>query len=128
MRGRDRAAGEDIEILPIMDSEVEAVFAFKTCCGIRAFDQNLEIQVRNRGESPVVIQSRFDLQGPDFEERVAAVFPQGGLCLGPGEIRALYAQMDATRWSRAERIVLYDAAGRAYGKALSQGVSPVPPG
>jgi hypothetical protein len=31
-------------IRPIMNSSVEEIFAFKTCCGLRVFDQNLEIQ------------------------------------------------------------------------------------
>ncbi len=30
-----------LEIHPIMNSAVEEIFGFKTCCGLRAFDQNL---------------------------------------------------------------------------------------
>jgi len=39
-------------IRPIMNSSVEEIFAFKTCCGMRVFDQNLEIQITNQKDYP----------------------------------------------------------------------------
>src|SRR5512136_979881 len=50
-------------IRPIMNSSVEEIFAFKTCCGMRVFDQNLEIQITNQNDYPVYVQSYFDLLG-----------------------------------------------------------------
>ena len=67
-----------LEISAAMNSGVEEIFAFKTCCGARAFDQNLEILIKNRGIDPVVVPSYCDLRGirgtcanhhPDAERR-----------------------------------------------------------
>ncbi len=38
-----------LEIRFIMNSPVEDILAFKTCCGLKMFDQNLEIQLINQG-------------------------------------------------------------------------------
>ena len=40
-------------IRPIMNSSVEEIFAFKTCCGMRVFDQNLEILITNQNDYPI---------------------------------------------------------------------------
>ncbi len=52
-----------LEIRPIMNSAMEEILAFKTCCGLKMFDQNLEILIRNTGNDPVTIPSCFRLEG-----------------------------------------------------------------
>ena len=52
-----------LEIRINMNSEVEEVLAFKTCCNLKMADQNLEILIENKGISPVVVPSYFDLEG-----------------------------------------------------------------
>ena len=66
-----------LEIRPIMDSAVEEIFGFKTCCGMRAFDQNLEIHVTNRGERAVRVASRLELRGASDSYRVETLMPAG---------------------------------------------------
>ena len=41
-----------LEIHIIMNSAVEDILAFKTCCGLKVMDQNLEIHVKNSGIAP----------------------------------------------------------------------------
>ena len=38
-----------LNIKCIMNSAVEDILAFKTCCGLKMFDQNLEIHLTNQG-------------------------------------------------------------------------------
>ncbi len=52
-----RSSAMTLFIRPIMNSSVEEIFAFKTCCGMRVFDQNLEIQITNQKDYPVYVQS-----------------------------------------------------------------------
>ena len=52
-----------LEIKPIMNSSAEDILSFKTCCSLNAWDQNLEIHVKNIGNRTVVVPSYFDLEG-----------------------------------------------------------------
>jgi len=101
-------------IRPIMNSSVEEIFAFKTCCGIKVFDQNLEIQITNENDYPVYVQSYFDLLDSSGVHRVETLMPHGTQRIGPGETIAFYCTMDENRWSRAEEIVFHDTEGNAY--------------
>jgi hypothetical protein len=103
-----------LSIRPIMNSAVEEIFAFKTCCGIGVFDQNLEIQITNRGTEPVQIPAYFDLTDRAGVHRIETVMPQGVLSLEPGETKAFYCSMDEGRWESAQEIVLYDVEGNSY--------------
>lgn len=105
-------------IRPIMNSSVEEIFAFKTCCGIKVFDQNLEIQMTNETDSPVYVQSYFDLLDSSGLHRVETLIPHGSQRIGPGETIAFYCTMDENRWSRAEEIVFYDTEGREHSLRL----------
>jgi hypothetical protein len=103
-----------ITIRPIMNSAVEEIFAFKTCCGLKVFDQNLEIHMTNLGVAPVRIQGYFDLALPSGVHRVETLFPPGELLIAPGEIRAFYCTMDETLWEDAESMTFRDTDGRNY--------------
>jgi len=103
-----------LEISPIMNSAVEDIFGFKTCCGMRAFDQNLEIHVRNVGESPIVVPSHFDLQGPWGSRRINTLMPNGDQRILPGEIKAFYCEMDDALWMKARRMVFFDSETNSY--------------
>jgi hypothetical protein len=105
-------------IRPIMNSSVEEIFAFKTCCGMRVFDQNLEIQITNREDDPVYVQSYFDLSGPAGSLRVETLMPHGAQKIESGETIAFYCTMEESLWARAEKIVFHDMQGREHSLQL----------
>lgn len=107
-----------LEIRPIMNTPTQEVFAFKACCGIRNFDHNLEIHVRNVGSSPVVVPSVLDLEGDSWTERIDTLMPHGAHRIDPGEIMAFYCYMDETLWARAKRIIFHDREGREYSVSM----------
>jgi len=94
-----------------MNSPMEEILEFKTCCGLRMLDQNLEIHVRNQGDVPVVVRSCFDLNGERWSRRVETVMPPGEHMLEAGEIMAFYCQMDEALWKKANEVVFHDTAG-----------------
>lgn len=103
-----------LEIRAMMNSSVEAVLNFKTCCGARAFDQNLEIHVHNHGHRPVTVPSRFDLHGDYGTYRVETLMPHGNQVIPPGTTIAFYCSMDEQRWQASRRLVFYDEQGNDY--------------
>ena len=110
-----------LEISAFMNSAVEDIFAFKTCCGMRAFDQNLEIHVKNVGENPVVVPSHFDLQGAWGSRRINTLMPNGDQQILPGEIKAFYCTMDDAIWREAREMVFYDSDKNSYPVDLHPG-------
>lgn len=107
-----------IEISVQMNSAVEDVLNFKTCCGLQAHDQNLEIRVENSGSEAVEMPARFNLEVDGQQLPFFHLMPAEGLVVGPGEVKAFYCQMDEALWARAERIVLFDRGGGVYPVAL----------
>jgi hypothetical protein len=103
-----------LEIRALMNSPVEEIFAFKTCCGVRAFDQNLEIHVTNRSDRMVEVPSYFDLTGDSGSERVDTLMPHGKQRIMPGETVGFYCLMDESRWKAARQMVFYDTEGNSY--------------
>ena len=103
-----------LEIRLIMNSSMEQILEFKTCCGLKMLDQNLEIHVKNQGDMPVVVRSCFDLVGESWSKRVETLMPPGEHLLRTGEIMAFYCQMDETLWKQAGEVVFHDTAGRRY--------------
>ena len=103
-----------LKIKLIMNSSVEDVFAFKTCCGFKAGDQNLEIQIRNVGEQPVVVISEVDLVGKKGVQRIQTLMPHGHHALAPGQIMAFYCTMDETLWSESSELIVLDDQGNRY--------------
>ncbi len=108
-----------LEIKLIMNSAVEDIFAFKTCCGLKMMDQNLEIQVKNIGESAITVPSCFDLDTTDGLHRISALTPAGEHRLAPGEMIGFYCYMDDELWSRANRLVFHDLNGHSYPVGIS---------
>ena len=103
-----------LEIRAIMNSSVEDVLSFKTCCSIRVWDQNLEIHVRNIGDRAVVVPSHLDLEGEHGSQRIHTLMPAGEHRIEPGEIKAFYCYMDETLWNKSRRLVLHDSEGNEY--------------
>ena len=103
-----------LKIHPIFNSPVEEIFGFKTCCNIRAFDQNLEIQLRNVGDRPVVVPSHFDMEGEQGTKRIETLLPSGMQRIQPKDILAFYCYMEENDWNQATRIVFYDDNGNKY--------------
>ncbi len=97
-----------LEMTVIPDSAVADIFASK-CCGGGLPDQNLEIRIANRGEAAVALQSRFRLEGT------------GGRRIAPGEVAALYADMDPALLARFQVIVLFDDGGKTHRFPLAGG-------
>lgn len=103
-----------LEIIPIMNSSAEEVLAFKTCCSLKAWDQNLEIQVRNNGGKPVIVLSYFDLEGGDEMKRIDTLMPNGEQRIEPGQFMSFYCFMDEQVWERAKRLIFFDTEGNTY--------------
>jgi cold shock CspA family protein len=97
-----------------MNSAVEDIFAFKTCCGVRVFDQNLEILITNKGKRLIRIPSYFDMEEESVFHRVDTLLPHGERALEPGQTVAFYCTMDETRWKKVRQIVFYDTGGDRY--------------
>jgi len=103
-----------LEIRPMMNSSAEDVLAFKTCCSLNAWDQNLEIMVKNNGNRPVVVPSFFDLEGGDGVKRIDTLMPSGDQRIEPGRFMSFYCFMDEQVWKRAKRMVFFDTEGNKY--------------
>jgi len=97
-----------------MNSTVEDVLAFKTCCNLKMDDQNLEILVTNNGPSPVEVQSYFDLEGDQETRRINNLMPQPHQVIAPGQVKAFYCQLDESSFKTARRIVMFDKNGQRY--------------
>ncbi|MBW2097002.1 MAG: hypothetical protein JRI80_19265 [Deltaproteobacteria bacterium] len=97
-----------------MNSSAEDVLAFKTCCSLRAWDQNLEIQVKNNGDRPVIVPSYFDLEGDDGVKRFDTLMPNGEQRIEPGRFMSFYCFMDEQVWNKANRLIFFDIEGNTY--------------
>ena len=102
-----------LAITLIPDSAAAEIFAAK-CCGGALPDQNLEIQIENRGPSAVALASRIVLAQEGATRSLDAVCPAGGRLLPPGDVVALYTALDVEILFQYREIVLFDQDGRAY--------------
>jgi hypothetical protein len=102
-----------------MNSCVEDVLGFKTCCGLKMFDQNLEIHVRNLGKSPVKVPGYFDLVADGKVTRIDAVSPGGEQTIPAGEIASFYCYMDQALWDKSDTLIFYDSNGDKYETAIN---------
>ena len=97
-----------------MNSAVEDILAFRTCCSLKAFDQNLEVHITNHGDRGLKVPSYFDLAGESGTQRVETLLPHGEQSLAPGQTIAFYCTMDEKQWERAQQMIFYDSQGNAY--------------
>ena len=111
-----------LEIKAFMNSSVEAIFDFKTCCGMRAFDQNLELRLINQGERRIQVPSSCDLITEHGIQRLDHLMPHGTLTIEPGETAAFYCTMDEAAWGEVREIVFRDAEGREYRQEIYHGL------
>ena len=110
-----------LQINIIMNSAVEEIFAFKTCCGLRVMDQNLEIHVKNIGDRAVTVPSWFDLVGENGSRRISNLTPPGEHRLAPGELIGFYCYMDEELWNKADSVVFHDLEGNTYSVGVHHG-------
>ncbi len=103
-----------LEINIIMNSAVAEIFAFKTCCGLKVMDQNLEIHITNTGQNPVTVPSWFDLETEDGRRRISNLMPAGEHNLAPGEMIGFYCYMDEELWNKAKSLAFQDLDGKVY--------------
>ncbi len=100
--------------MPHMDSGSGEILAFKTCCGLSLRDQNLEILVKNEGETPRRVQSRFEAVAADGVHRVDNLLPSGVQDVPPGQSIAFYVQMDEEIWKRTETLRFFEEDGKVH--------------
>ncbi len=103
-----------LEICPIMNTPAQEFFEFRSCCNIRAFDQNLEIHVTNRSDHTLGVPSYFDLKTEQGSRRIETVMPHGEQLIGPGKTIAFYCTMDEKQWNAGREMVFYDNEGNHY--------------
>ncbi len=97
----------------IPDSAAADIFAVK-CCGGALPDQNLEIQIENRGAAAVAVVSRIALENENETRTFDAVCPAGGRTLPPGDIASLYTALAPEALTCYRHIVLFDREGRPF--------------
>lgn len=114
-----------LEVTVIPDSAVAEIFASK-CCGGGLPDQTLEILVANHGTATVELQSRFRLEGAGQVLDWRAVCPAGGRRIAPGDVAALYADLDPACLGRYRVVVLFDHQGQPHRFPLSGGMETLP--
>jgi hypothetical protein len=98
----------------ILNSTSEEVLAFKTCCGLKVFDQNVEIRVRNTSDHPVSVASYFDIEDEHGVTRVDTLLPHGVQVVQPGALCAFYCALDEARIQKARQLIFYDCDHNAY--------------
>lgn len=108
-----------LEVTVIPDSPVAEIFACK-CCGGGLPDQNLEIRIVNRGSAEITLQSRFRLEGDETLDW-RAVCPAGGRRIAPGDVAALYADLDPALLARFRVLVLFSGDGHLFRFPLAGG-------
>jgi hypothetical protein len=103
-----------LKIRYIMNSDAEEVLAFRTCCNLKMFDQNLEIHITNEGNQAIKLPSYFDLETPTKTKRITTLTPSGIQTIQPGEMKAFYCYMDESLWDRARTMTFYDTSRKGY--------------
>jgi hypothetical protein len=103
-----------LKIRYLMNSDVEEILAFRTCCNLKMFDQNLEIHITNQGDRPVRIPCYFDLETPTETKRITTLTPSGEQVIQPGEMKAFYCYMDEALWEKAQAMTFQDKSGNRY--------------
>jgi hypothetical protein len=103
-----------LKIRYIMNSDAEEVLAFRTCCNLKMFDQNLEIHITNQGDQPVRLPSYFDLETPTEIKRITTLTPAGEQVIQPGEMKAFYCFMDESLWDQGRTMTFYDTSRNSY--------------
>jgi hypothetical protein len=103
-----------LEIHTNMNSCVEEILGFKTCCGAQFIDQNLEILIRNIGSEEITVLSSFDLETTDGITQVRAIAPGKARTVSPGEVIAFYCRMDDAVWTKTRRLFFRDSRGRVH--------------
>lgn len=109
-----------LRITPLMNSSCEEVFGFKTCCGAKTFDQNLEIHLKNTGTETIGVHSRFEIVGAHGTKTIDNLMPQGILKIPPGQIKAFYVYMDQVLWENSSKMKFFDEKGKLYDVAINR--------
>ncbi len=102
-----------LTITLIPESAAADIFAVK-CCGGTLPDQNLEIQIENRGAVSVAVASRIVFENANETRPIEAVCPAGGRELPPGDIASLYTALAPETLACYRHIVLFDREGQPF--------------
>jgi hypothetical protein len=100
----------------VMGSSCEELFA-KKCCNYS--DQNLEIQLTNKGDKPLSIPSFCDFASNEGKlDRIDYLMPHGNLCLEPGQSASFYCYMDENKFKNYNQVIFHDDAGNKYNSPI----------
>jgi len=100
-----------LKITIVLNTAMEEIFS-KKCCGYH--DMNLEIQLRNEGDSTLSIPSYCDLVNDSETERIDYLFPHGKHILEPGRQMSFYCYIDENRLLEFENLVVHDDSGSTH--------------
>jgi len=106
-----------IDVTIIHDSSMEDVLSFK-CCSLH--DQNLELHIRNTGETPIVIPGYVELENENENIRCNHLYPPWERTISPGDVAAFYCYMDDKTWNRYQTLVVFDGDGNRYRFPISK--------
>jgi hypothetical protein len=90
-----------LHIRAIMNSAVEEIFGFKTCCSVRVFDQNLEFLITNKGKRLIRVPSYCDVEETSGFHRVDTLIPHGEQPVGPSPFTARWTKNDGKEYDRS---------------------------
>ena len=100
-----------LKIEAVINSAVEDIFGFKTCCGVRSIDQNLEIRLTNLGAEELKVPSRMEMNTDQGIERVDCLMPHGVQSIAPGAMVGFYCTMDPAKWAGVNELAFFDDQG-----------------
>ncbi|RME24878.1 MAG: hypothetical protein D6806_08870 [Deltaproteobacteria bacterium] len=91
------------------------VLEFRTCCGLKLDDQNLQVIAENGGPAPVELVSRLEFECRDGKTvTVENLYPQPSQVVPPGQGALFTSWIDEAAWSKCLRGTMRDKEGKAY--------------
>ena len=99
----------------------EEIFA-KKCFTIP--DQNLEIQITNKGKEPIFIKSTIDLEVDGDPYRIDNLMPHGLKELKGGKSTSFYGYMDEDLLRRYRYVILHGQMGRIHKQRIELSKTP----
>ena len=98
-----------------MNTSMEDILAFK-CCALP--NQNLEVQVVNGSEKPLVMKSQFFLINDEETLKVENIYPPFRQTIAPKDISAFYCSIDEGQFEKYHTLQMVDVEGNTYEEAI----------
>ena len=91
------------------------VLEFRTCCGLKLDDQNLQVVAENRGPEPVELVSRLELETKDGKTvSIENLYPQPSQVVPPGQSALFTSWIDEGAWAGCTSGTMRDTRGNTY--------------